>query len=203
MTTTVDVVWSPALVATEAARTRLRAWEAAGRPHFTDRDIGLRFRYQGSGRTLRLLRASLSSGAIAAPAVWHLVNRVATVAIGRGADGLCLAAPQSAVERQIIFMDLWGPLEIVSLYKHEAAHAFLLPAPWRDITAEEEALALGPDAWKYVARHGVLADYVARNRQAEIDACALAKAWGATGRAADPDYCADGAEYFTRLEAEG
>jgi hypothetical protein len=191
------------LIQTEAARVRLRQWVEAGNPEPSTRDVELRLRYQGSGETLALLRAELASGAIAPPAIWHLVARVLVVAFGRDARGLCFPAPMPDVERILIIRDdpLLTDIEVISVFKHELAHAWLLPVPPRDLSPEEEALVAGPEYWRAAASCGRLDAMRALAVADEDQAARLAAAWGGSGTSVDANLCANAVAAIAEREA--
>lgn len=177
------------LIATINSRRRLHEWVNAGRPEPSERDIALGLRFTGHASTLTLIRQCLNAGAIAAPAIWHLLERVTVLAIGRDAIGICSPAPQPNVERMITIIDIGADQDVISLFLHELAHAVLLPRPLRDLTRHEEALVCGPEYMRTAAVMGVSAEVIKREICDEVQACTLAAAWGATGHSADATYC--------------
>lgn len=193
--------FGPEIAATEHARARLAAWIDAGRPEPSVVEIGSTLRYCGAPDTLALVRAALASGAIAPPAVWHVLHKVLVVALGRDARGLCFVAPPSDVERVVLIRDDVDDAEVVSIFKHETAHAFLLPRAPRDLTPAEQALASSPDVFKIAAQFGFMDAYETALVRDERQACALAARWGATGVSADSEWCAHGARRRVHREA--
>jgi hypothetical protein len=177
------------LIATDDARARLTAWIAAGRPEPRATDVALRLGCFAAGATLALVRQALTSGAIPPPVVWFALERVSVIMIGRDCRGLALPTPSGTIERVIVLLDAVEDPELISTFKHELAHCWLLPIPRRDLSHEEQALVMTADVWRTADRLGLFAEM---QRQAAIDerqACGLARVWGATGPAADEAMC--------------
>jgi hypothetical protein len=189
--------FTPELIATTDARERLRSWAAAGHPTPSALDIGLTLRCHGDGSTVALIRDVLASGAIPACVVSHVLEHVVVVGIGKSFAGLCVMGV--ACERIVIVRDDLEDDEVVSVFKHELAHVWLLPRPATDLSREEAALVAAP--WQAAAALGLLERYTQQNRRDEAQACALAANWGATGRAVDATVCARGAAAFAQREA--
>ncbi len=180
----------PAFLATPAAVGRYESWKADDRPEPSRREVEMRFRFTGSGSTLALLRGVLVSGQVAPPAVWHLLQHVRVVAVGRDTAGICVMAPMPAVEREIFLVADRVDQDVLSLFLHELAHAWLLPTPVRDLSPEEEALVCGPEFSMVADRLDLLEKRQALEDLDEHQACSLAAAWGATGAPADGEACA-------------
>jgi len=141
------------LIATEPARTRLLAWIDAGRPGMSADAIFRRMWFMGSPNTRRGLQDYLLAAHVAPPAVWHLVERIATIAIGASEAGLAHRAPPARCAQQIVIIDRHpDPFDTISLFLHELAHLFLLPVP--AVLDDLADVVLTGSYWEFAASAG-------------------------------------------------
>lgn len=187
------------LFATAHACGRYRRWEDAGRPGVTA-DLICRLRFVGGPSTESVLRSYLLDGPVPACAVWYVVEYVAVVAMG-DVRGIAATVPPTRYERMILLNDRdLGETEIVSCALHEMAHCFLMP-PIPEMSDLEDRVMAGPAYWQLAERCGTTDRSVDLAMTHERQACALAKKWGASGIAADGDYCSRGPREEARQAA--
>lgn len=186
-----------ALIATDAARVRLRRWVDAGRPEPRPQDAPV---ITGDQELRSRVEAALAL--VPAPMRHHLELHGVVVVVDAGA-GLCAAdfpaAPGAQEGRRLLVVARGAGADISAVERqfagaivHEAAHQWLLPPlpltseprPPADATARRAALfALGREV-------GRLGDLAADAERSEVQAAALTRALGFDGVCADGAACA-------------
>jgi len=183
---------TPAHMATTASRDKITAWVDAGSPVTDAAAIARRFLCQGSVWAASLFKNHLLGGQVPPPASWYVIERTATLTVGRECKGQCIPSPSGRFRRILQVDDSDDAADVLSVWLHECAHAVLLPEPVPLDELEEVAYygVLG-----VVAAEAAGADMQAIHRRAVLDesqAARLAREWGAIGFAADPEFTAEG-----------
>lgn len=185
----------PELIATESARDRLRAWAAAGAAQPDAALVRV-----VAGDLEALVRRTLAS--LPAPVIDHLARHAFILATGREVAGWCasLPAPRTdATEGQRVLVATMprsgADADFCSMVMHEAAHHWLEPgAPLHQVSVTAAAVHEARDNRALMLKCGVEWGLLHRLTepagQRERRACRLARAWGATGPAADGAFCA-------------
>jgi hypothetical protein len=167
------------LVATEAARDRLRGWVEAGSHSPTADDVVRRTRFLGDFGIRQVVLETLHKR-VAPPAAYFLLERAFFVGIGFSAEGMtamCSAPPGPSMAAVLICGASRDPRQIRNVVLHELAHAWLLPDgsdPVEAVSSISAATILGAASDpEWMAR-------LRRNLElSERQADALARAWGA------------------------
>ena len=185
----------PELLATAAARERLRRWFTLGRPtrrrRVIDRDLSV------MGATIHARRCLVAALAkLPAPVVQYVLGHVWVIAIRPDVDaGWFLQAPRYPVGQLQIITLVETSSSLADVFAHEVAHCWLEPV-FESLTLRERARRSSftkrlAESWK---RDDLVADIVAGQRrsvaQRERRAAALVAAWGFAGPPADPDFAA-------------
>jgi hypothetical protein len=186
---------SDELLATEAARDRLRAWYAAGRPVPTVDRLVRELRYLGDAEIRAIALEALHE--IPPPVTDFLLDHALICGVGWSARGWCIRAALGAPSVLILLSGASHDRDDLRDYlKHEAAHAWLELVPAAPMPAEdvynESAFALLTAAARPELMRDVLADEAASERRAD----ALARSWGARLTCSDRH-----ATDYTRREA--
>ena len=191
--------FSAELIATPAAAARLAHWIALGGPIPSRRVLDRALNILGLDR----VRRSLVDAVRRMPpcVAHHLLHHVWILGCQRGVGGWTWQAPPTpAGPLTLIVLDGKPELgELVPLFAHEVAHAWLLAvAPVDQVPTLRErvrAAALPRRLAREWGRADLLATWSAADLAAEVrsdrQAAALARSWGFGGPVADPEFCAD------------
>lgn len=167
------------LLATPAARGRLKRWFEAGGITPTPDDLVRRLRYLGDGELRSIVLMALHEH-VPPPVVAFLLDHGLFVGVGWSARGWCcrVALPTEPVAVIMVSGASRDWRAILDTCLHENAHAWLIPAPQTPLRTEavfnESAFALLAAAADPDLMRDVLRDEARVERQAD----ALARQWG-------------------------
>jgi hypothetical protein len=186
---------SDELVATEAARRRLRHWAIdLKQPILTRRGVDRDLTIMG----IEALRWQIV-GAIwktPPPVRSYVVRNCWIIGVEPGCDGWTWQAPRVRGNLQLVVIDAKSSRDTWSTVGHEIAHAWLLRAEPPDrvssIRDRRERAEVQANAARECGRPLYFASQTVRD---EVLAARLARRWGFRGIAADPDLCADHARF--------
>ena len=168
------------LVATTAARNRLRAWVAAGSIARTVDDIARRLMVIGDDEIAWIARNALLDR-IPPPVVDFVLREVVVFGVGWSADGWstrCAMPPGQVLNSILISGASRNAGEVLDVAKHEIAHAWLIESPADPVAVEEVLNRV--DAGKLDAARDAseMETLLRRHDQFERQADALARTWG-------------------------
>jgi hypothetical protein len=183
------------LLATEAARDRLRRWAALGSPTPVRHDVRRHAVAIGFDAVRQTVVRAIC--ATPPPVRWFTLNHAWLITVAGGGWTWAAAPPPATGELMVVALDArLGAADLRSVTGHELSHVWLLPAGAghrvSTIAEREEhsqLLSRLASAW---GRDDLLRRETIR---VERQAAALARQWGFTGVPADPDACEHAARY--------
>jgi hypothetical protein len=195
------------MLATAAARERVKRWIADGAPVASYKDIARRLTFVGDVEIEHAVLSALER--VPPPVSHHVLNH--TVVFGSGWATIGFHAtprlPTPAHEPLSIVV-ITGACrdyeEVEALVGHEFAHAWLTQPPdaLEELESTRERAARDEHLVEMAVGHGRV-DLLARLRaRDEAQAAALAKSWGFDGAASNPETCAAQAQALVRHDAE-
>jgi hypothetical protein len=169
------------LVATPAAWSRLEAWIAAGSKVPSGDDLVRKLQFVGDDEVRNVVLRALHER-IPPPVVAYLLESVLFSGVGWSAVGYMIRVAMPAGPLLTI-IPLSGasrdPAIVLDISLHEAAHAYLMPAPGKDlIPAEAMHNERGAMLLKAAKRPDLMRDILAADFRDEEAADSLARAWG-------------------------
>jgi hypothetical protein len=173
--------WATApLVATAAARGRLRDWYNAGRPVPTAHDLVSRLRYLGDARIRDVALRALQR--VPPPAVSFLLDNVMFCGVGWSAGGWTIQTTMAAGGPCVVVL-LSGAgrdeAALSNLILHELSHAWLIPSPASPLRPDEMFNANAASLMAAARSPEQMATWLRIEDVAERQADALAATWGA------------------------
>jgi len=176
--------FSAELVATEAARIRLRAWAAAGSPPVTADDVCRRCQFIGDDKIEDVVRLALLEK-IAPPVAGFLLDEMLWVGTGWSTGGWCsqtALSPRVAATGRLQIIAISGRSQdaaaVHDYVTHEAAHAWLEADVVRPIRPEEIYNAKSSRLLQAARDANKMRTYMQELQRGEAAADALARRWG-------------------------